>query len=60
MEESERAAKYLQDAGYDMLNCDNGTYDAGIGLIHQDIWIKTVILSMLNILKLVDIPVVCR
>ena len=28
MEESERAAKYLQDAGYDMLNCDNGTYDA--------------------------------
>ena len=28
MEESERAARYLQDAGYDMLNCDNGTYDA--------------------------------
>lgn len=28
MEESIRAAKYLQDAGYDMLNCDNGTYDA--------------------------------
>jgi 2-enoate reductase len=28
MEESEKAAKYLQDAGYDMLNCDNGTYDA--------------------------------
>jgi len=28
MEESEWAAKYLQDAGYDMLNCDNGTYDA--------------------------------
>lgn len=28
MIESERAAKYLQDAGYDMLNCDNGTYDA--------------------------------
>lgn len=27
-EESIRAAKYLQDAGYDMLNCDNGTYDA--------------------------------
>lgn len=26
--ESEKAAKYLQDAGYDMLNCDNGTYDA--------------------------------
>ncbi len=28
MQESEKAAKYLQDAGYDMLNCDNGTYDA--------------------------------
>ncbi|NLC78673.1 MAG: 2-enoate reductase, partial [Ruminococcaceae bacterium] len=28
MVESERAAKYLQDAGYDMLNADNGTYDA--------------------------------
>ena len=28
MEESERAVKYLADAGYDMFNCDNGTYDA--------------------------------
>ena len=28
LEEGIRAAKYLQDAGYDMLNCDNGTYDA--------------------------------
>ena len=28
MAESEIAAKFLQDAGYDMLNCDNGTYDA--------------------------------
>src|SRR5574344_1276684 len=28
MEESEKAAKYLEEAGYDMLNCDNGTYDA--------------------------------
>lgn len=28
MEESEKAAKFLQDAGYDMLNCDNGTYDS--------------------------------
>ena len=23
-----KAAKYLEEAGYDMLNCDNGTYDA--------------------------------
>ena len=28
MAESEKAAKYLQDAGYDMLNADNGTYDS--------------------------------
>ena len=28
MAESEKAVKYLEEAGYDMLNCDNGTYDA--------------------------------
>ncbi len=28
MAESEKAAKYLEEAGYDALNCDNGTYDA--------------------------------
>ena len=28
MEESERAVKILEAAGYDMFNCDNGTYDA--------------------------------
>ena len=28
MAESEKAAKYLEEAGYDMLNCDNGTYDS--------------------------------
>ncbi len=28
MAESEKAVKLLEDAGYDMLNCDNGTYDA--------------------------------
>lgn len=28
MAESERAIKYLEDAGYDMFSCDNGTYDA--------------------------------
>ena len=27
-EESAKAAKILEEAGYDMLNCDNGTYDA--------------------------------
>lgn len=28
LEESEKAIKILEDAGYDMFNCDNGTYDA--------------------------------
>lgn len=28
LEEAKKAAKYLADAGYDMLNCDNGTYDS--------------------------------
>ena len=28
LEEGVKAAKYLEAAGYDMLNCDNGTYDA--------------------------------
>ena len=28
MAESEKAIKYLGDAGYDMFNCDNGTYEA--------------------------------
>lgn len=28
MKESELAIKFLEDAGYDMFNCDNGTYDA--------------------------------
>lgn len=27
-EESTKAVKLLEEAGYDMLNCDNGTYDA--------------------------------
>lgn len=28
MAESEKAIKYLEEAGYAMFNCDNGTYDA--------------------------------
>ncbi len=28
MEESERAIRILEEAGYDLFNCDNGTYDA--------------------------------
>ena len=28
LQESEKAIKILEDAGYDMFNCDNGTYDS--------------------------------
>lgn len=28
MEESEQAVRILEEAGYDLFNCDNGTYDA--------------------------------
>lgn len=60
MEESERAAKYLQDAGYDMLNCDNGTYDAWYwahppGYMPENCNLADVE----HIRKFVDIPVVC-
>ena len=48
MEESERAAKYLQDAGYDMLNADNGTYDSCIGLIPRCICPRTATLRTLH------------
>lgn len=59
-EESAKAAKMLQDAGYDMLDCDNGTYDAWYwphppvympkALNLEDVaWLK----------KHVDIPVIC-
>ena len=30
-EESEKVAKMLEEAGYDMLDCDNGSYDAWAG-----------------------------
>jgi 2-enoate reductase len=60
MEESERAAKYLQDAGYDMLNCDNGTYDAWYWA-HPPIYMpeNCNLADVEHIRKYVDIPVVC-
>ncbi len=60
MEESERAAKYLQDAGYDMLNCDNGTYDAWYWA-HPPIYMpeNCNLEDVAHIRKFVDIPVVC-
>lgn len=59
-DESKRAAKYLQDAGYDMLNCDNGTYDAWYWA-HPPIYMpeNCNLEDVKNIKKYVDIPVVC-
>ena len=60
MEESEKAAKYLQDAGYDCLNCDNGTYDAWYWA-HPPIYMpeKCKLADVEHIKKFVDIPVIC-
>lgn len=60
MEESEKAAKYLQDAGYDMLNCDNGTYDAWYWA-HPPIYMpeNCNLSDVEHIREFVDIPVVC-
>lgn len=60
MKESEKAAKYLQDAGYDMLNCDNGTYDAWYWA-HPPIYMpeNCNLQDVEHIRQFVDIPVVC-
>ena len=60
MEESERAVKYLQDAGYDMLNCDNGTYDAWYWAHPPQYMPQNCNLEdVAHIRQFVDIPVVC-
>ena len=60
MEESEWAVKYLQDAGYDMLNCDNGTYDAWYwSHPPQYMPLNCNLEDVEHIKKFVDIPVVC-
>ncbi len=58
--ESTKAAKFLQDVGYDMLNCDNGTYDAWYWA-HPPIYMpENCNLSDVSRLReYVDIPVVC-
>lgn len=60
MEESEIAAKFLQDAGYDMLNCDNGTYDAWYWA-HPPVYMpdNCNLKEVEHIKNFVDIPVVC-
>ncbi len=60
MAESERAAKYLQDAGYDMLNADNGTYDSWYWA-HPPMYMpqNCNLDDVAHIKEFVDIPVVC-
>ena len=60
MAESEKAVKFLQDTGYDMLNCDNGTYDAWYWA-HPPIYMpeNCNLADVEHIKKFVDIPVVC-
>ena len=60
MEESEKAAKYLQDCGYDMLNADNGTYDSWYWA-HPPMYMpqNCNLEDVAHIKNFVDIPVVC-
>ena len=60
MEESEKAAKFLEDAGYDMLNADNGTYDSWYWA-HPPMYMpqNCNLDSVAHIKKFVNIPVVC-
>ncbi len=60
MAESEKAARYLQDAGYDMLNADNGTYDSWYWA-HPPMYMpqNCNLDDVAHIKQFVDIPVVC-
>ena len=60
MEESEKASRYLQDAGYDMLNADNGTYDSWYWA-HPPMYMpqNCNLEDVAHIKKFVNIPVVC-
>ena len=60
MKESEKAAKYLEEAGYDMLNCDNGTYDAWYWA-HPPAYmpVNCNLDDAKHIKKFVNIPIVC-
>ena len=60
MAESEKAIKYLSDAGYDMFNCDNGTYDAWYWA-HPPVYMpdNCNFEDVAHIKKFTDKPVVC-
>ena len=60
MAESERAIRYLQDAGYAMFNCDNGTYDAWYWPHPPTYMAKNCNLAEVEHIKqFTDMPVVC-
>ena len=60
MAESEVVVKKLQDAGYDMLNCDNGTYDAWYWAHPPQYMPNNCNLADVEHIKnFCDIPVVC-
>lgn len=60
LKEGLRAAKYLQDAGYDMLNADNGNYDSWYWA-HPPVYmpLNCNLEESMAIKEVVDIPVVC-
>ena len=60
MEESRQAARLLQEAGYDMLNADNGTYDSWYWA-HPPMYMpqNCNLEDVAAIRQVVDIPVVC-
>ena len=60
MAESEKAIKYLSDMGYDMFNCDNGTYDAWYWA-HPPVYMpdNCNFEDVAHIKKFTDKPVVC-
>ena len=60
LEESERAIKHLRDAGYDMFNCDNGTYDAWYWA-HPPVYmpLDCNLAESVHIKKFTDAPVFC-
>ncbi|MDL2219742.1 FAD-dependent oxidoreductase [Ruminococcaceae bacterium OttesenSCG-928-O06] len=60
LDESLQAAKLLQEYGYDMLNCDNGSYDSWYWA-HPPMYMPKAcnLEDVAKIKEVVDIPVVC-
>ncbi|MDR2552013.1 MAG: FAD-dependent oxidoreductase [Treponema sp.] len=60
LEESRKAARMLVDAGFDMLNCDNGTYDSWYWA-HPPVYMPLAcnLADVEEIKKAVNVPVIC-